>query len=166
MHDTARLGMPRRDVDRGRGGLAILVELGVMEQRYHAVMEVVSGAPVTDVARRYGVSRQAMHGWPARDPARLAASLEEFVGHPAYGLDRLRDDLERFAFLPGGSDGESLFGRPVSHEQDDVVNEPIPHPVDHGDMLLGREPGHDDAAAVLLVDHVIPGHDPAGDVRP
>jgi hypothetical protein len=33
-------------------------------------------------------------------------------------------------------------------------------------MLLGREPGHDDTAAVLLVDHVIPGHDPAGDVRP
>ena len=33
----------------------MLVELGVMEQRYHAVMEVVSGAPVTEVARRYGV---------------------------------------------------------------------------------------------------------------
>ena len=48
----------------------------------------------------------------ARDPARLAASLEEFAGHPAYGLDQLRDDLERFAFLPGGSDGESLFSPP------------------------------------------------------
>ncbi len=56
--------------------------------------------------------------------------------------------------------------RPASHEEDDVVNEPIPHSVDHGDMLRGREPGHDDAAAVLLVDYVIPGHDPAGDVRP
>jgi transposase-like protein len=30
-----------------------------MEQRYHAVMEVISGAPVTEVAARYGVSRQA-----------------------------------------------------------------------------------------------------------
>ena len=28
----------------------MLVELSVMEQRYHAVMEVVSGAPVTEVA--------------------------------------------------------------------------------------------------------------------
>jgi transposase InsO family protein len=37
-----------------------------MEQRYHAVMEVVSGAPVTEVARRYGVSRQAVHGWLGR----------------------------------------------------------------------------------------------------
>ena len=41
----------------------MLVELSVMEQRYHAVMEVVSGAPVTEVARRYGVSRQAVHLW-------------------------------------------------------------------------------------------------------
>jgi hypothetical protein len=32
----------------------MLVELSVMEQRYHAVMEVISGAPVTEVARRYG----------------------------------------------------------------------------------------------------------------
>lgn len=41
----------------------MLVELSVMEQRYHAVMEVVSGAPVTEVACRYGVSRQAVHLW-------------------------------------------------------------------------------------------------------
>jgi hypothetical protein len=53
---------------------------------------------------------QFLTGWLARDPARLAASLEEFVGHPAYGLAQLRDDLERFVFLLGGSDGEPLFG--------------------------------------------------------
>ena len=44
----------------------MLVELSVMEQRYYAVMEVVSGAPVAEVARRYGVSRQAVHGWLGR----------------------------------------------------------------------------------------------------
>jgi hypothetical protein len=37
-------------------------------------------------------------------------SLKEFTGHPAYGLDQLRGDLERFVFLLGGSDGEPLFG--------------------------------------------------------
>src|SRR6516164_11497927 len=47
---------------------------------------------------------------PAVDPACLAASLAELVGHPAYGLDDLRGDLERFVFLPGSSDGEHLFG--------------------------------------------------------
>ena len=44
----------------------MLVELSFMEQRYHAVMEVVFGAPVTEVARRYGVSRQTVHGWLGR----------------------------------------------------------------------------------------------------
>jgi hypothetical protein len=53
---------------------------------------------------------QFLTGWLARDPARLATSLEEFVGHPAYGLHDLRSDLERFVFLLGGSDGEPLFG--------------------------------------------------------
>ena len=43
-------------------------------------------------------------------PGRLSASFAQFVGHPAYRPDELRGDLERFVFLPGGSDGEALFG--------------------------------------------------------
>ena len=53
---------------------------------------------------------QFLDGWLTRDPARLAASLEQFVGNPAYGLPQLRQDLERFVLLLGGSDGEQLFG--------------------------------------------------------
>jgi len=53
---------------------------------------------------------QFLSGWLARDPVRLAASLEQFVGHPAYGITQLREDLERFVFLLGGSDGEQFFG--------------------------------------------------------
>lgn len=41
----------------------VLVELGVVEQRYQAVLEVLGGASVTDVARRYGVVRQTVHRW-------------------------------------------------------------------------------------------------------
>jgi hypothetical protein len=37
-------------------------------------------------------------------------SLREFVGHPAYNFGELRQDLNRFTFLLGGDDGESLFG--------------------------------------------------------
>ena len=45
----------------------MLVELGVVEQRYRAVREVLDeGASVTDVARRYGVARQTVHGWLRR----------------------------------------------------------------------------------------------------
>jgi hypothetical protein len=54
---------------------------------------------------------QFLSQWLARDPARLAASLEQFVGHPASGITQLRGDLERFVFLLGGSDGEQLFGQ-------------------------------------------------------
>ena len=53
---------------------------------------------------------QFISQWLARDPDRLGASLEEFVGHPAYGTAQLRQDLDRFVFLLGGDDGESLFG--------------------------------------------------------
>ena len=44
--------------------------------------------------------------WLARDPGRLGASLEQFVGNPAYGVQHLRDDIDRFVFLLGGSDGD------------------------------------------------------------
>jgi transposase-like protein len=45
----------------------VLVELGVVEQRYRAVLEVLEeGASVTEVARRYGVARQTVHEWLAR----------------------------------------------------------------------------------------------------
>jgi transposase InsO family protein len=42
----------------------MLVELGLVEQRYQAVLEVLNdGAAVMDVARRYGVARQTVHVW-------------------------------------------------------------------------------------------------------
>jgi transposase-like protein len=44
----------------------MLVELGLVEQRYQAVLEVLGGATVTEVARRYGVARQTVHDWLRR----------------------------------------------------------------------------------------------------
>jgi transposase-like protein len=41
----------------------MLVELRRVEQRYQAVLEVLEGAAVTDVARRFGVARQTVHVW-------------------------------------------------------------------------------------------------------
>jgi hypothetical protein len=55
---------------------------------------------------------QFLSQWLAHHPGRLGASLAHFVGHPAYGLAHLRDDLERFVFLLGGRDSESLFSLP------------------------------------------------------
>ena len=43
----------------------MLVEFGLVEQRFAAVMEVINdGQPVTDVARRFGVSRQTVRMSP------------------------------------------------------------------------------------------------------
>jgi hypothetical protein len=47
---------------------------------------------------------QFLSQWLTRDPDRLGSSLGDFVGHPAYGITQLRQDLDRFVFLLGGSD--------------------------------------------------------------
>ena len=54
----------------------MLVELGVVEQRYAAVLEVVrDGVSVTEVAFRYGVARQTVHRWLRRYAASGLAGL-------------------------------------------------------------------------------------------
>jgi hypothetical protein len=44
----------------------------------------------------------------------LADSLDTFVGHPGCNVDNLAADLHRFVFLLGLSDGEQLFGEPLT----------------------------------------------------
>jgi transposase InsO family protein len=105
------------------GGRAVLVELSVMEQRYHAVMEVISGAPVTEVARRCGVSRQAVHLWlgkyqkeglggvadhshrPHFQPRQIHADVEALISqlrsaHPRWGPRRLEYELAKAGVSP------------------------------------------------------------------
>ena len=107
----------------------MLVELGVVEQRYRAVLEVLDeGTPVREVARRYGVARQTVHEWLARYaggglggladrssrpafcphqmPAPVEARIVSFrVEHPGWGPSRIRWELERAGAepLPGRS---------------------------------------------------------------
>lgn len=54
-------GVQRRRV---REVVIVLVELGLVEQRYQAVLEVLNQASTaTDVAVRFGVTRQTVHRW-------------------------------------------------------------------------------------------------------
>ena len=102
----------------------MLVELSVVEQRYHAVMEVISGGvPVVEVAERYGVSRKTVHAWlrryrqdglpgladrshrPHHHPGQLAADVEARVcelrrAHPRWGPRRLVYELHRLGVAP------------------------------------------------------------------
>lgn len=102
----------------------MLVELSVVEQRYHAVMEVVSArAPVVEVAARYGVSRKTVHAWvrryreeglagladrshrPRRHPWQLDERVEALIcemrrNHPRWGPYRLGHELARTGVTP------------------------------------------------------------------
>lgn len=62
----------------------MLVELGVVEQRYDAVKEVLEGQEtVTEVASRYGVTRQSLHNWLRRYRERGMAGLVDRSKRPA-----------------------------------------------------------------------------------
>ena len=96
----------------------MLWELSVAEQRYRAVLEVGIGVPVTEVAERYGVSRQSVHTWLVRyrqegiagledrshqvhhHPWRIPAEVEEVIcelrrAHPKWGPRRLVFEMGR-----------------------------------------------------------------------
>ena len=83
-----------------------------VEHRYRAVMEVLDGSPVSEVAVRYGVSRQSVYAWrdryaaggidglrdgsrrPRTSPSRLPAETEALVcelrrAHPRWGARRI-----------------------------------------------------------------------------
>src|SRR5882724_5738127 len=96
----------------------MLRELSVVEQRYQAVLEVLAGIPVTEVAKRFGVVRQMVHRWVARyresglagladrshapkaHPWQLSAGVEAVIcdlraAHRSWGPRRLVSGLER-----------------------------------------------------------------------
>ena len=61
----------------------MLIELGVVEQRHQAVLEVLDGLPVSEVARRYGVARQTVHRWLSRYAERGIGGLADCSTRPA-----------------------------------------------------------------------------------
>jgi transposase InsO family protein len=72
----------------------MLVELGVVEQRYQAVLEVLNGATVIDVARRYGVVRQTVHGWLRRYGSSGLAGLVDRPSKPLSCPHQTRAEVE------------------------------------------------------------------------
>ena len=100
-----------------------LVELSVVEQRYRAVLEATSGVPVTEVAERFGVSRQSIHAWirryergglgglmdrsrrPESCPHQVSAEIEAVVcemrrDHPRWGPLRMVHELGKAGVAP------------------------------------------------------------------
>ena len=103
-----------------------LVEVSVVEQRYRAVLEVRAGAPVTEVAEQFRVSRQSVHSWlrryeqgglggladrsrrPESCPHQVSAEIEAMVcelrrDHPRWGPLRLAHELAGKGVVPAPS---------------------------------------------------------------
>jgi transposase InsO family protein len=116
----------------------VLVELGVVEQRHKAVLEVLEGGlSIVEVARRSGVARQTVHDWlrryggsgimgladrsskPATCPHQMAAAVEVRVlelrrDHPGWGPRTIQYQLaaEGVDPVPGRS---SIYRALVRH---------------------------------------------------
>jgi len=71
----------------------VLVRLGLMEQRHRAVLEVLGGAQVTDVARRYGVTRQTVHSWLKRYAGSGIAGLVDRSSRPERCPHQMRPEV-------------------------------------------------------------------------
>ena len=72
----------------------MLVELGVVEQRTKAVYEVLDGATVTDVARRYGVTRQTVHNWLRRYANKGFSALVDKPSRPGSCPHQMAPEVE------------------------------------------------------------------------
>ena len=94
----------------------MLVELGVVEQRHAAVLEVLrDGASVTGVALRFGVSRQTVHRWLRRYAARGLAGLADGSARPGSCPHQMPPEVEALVVglrreHPGWGPRTLLFG--------------------------------------------------------
>jgi transposase len=115
-------------------------ELSVVEQRYQAVLAVISdGETVTDVAARFGVRRQTVHEWlakyegggldalvdrshrPRSCPHQMGSAAEVAVlelrrAHPSWGPRRLRFELVKRELGPVPSES-AIYRCLVRHGQ-------------------------------------------------
>jgi transposase InsO family protein len=65
-----------------------------VEHRYRAVLDVLEGTPVAEVARQYGASRQSVHTWLRRFQAQGRIGLEERSRRPGSSPTRLPAEIE------------------------------------------------------------------------
>ncbi len=93
------------------------------EHRYRAVLQVLEGAAVAEVARRFGASRQSIYSWleryhaeglaglvdksrrPHVSPHQVASEIEALVcelrrAHPRWGARRIVHELQRRGVTP------------------------------------------------------------------
>ena len=103
----------------------MLVELGLVEQRYKAVCEVLDGATVVDVARRNGVVRQTVHDWLRRYAAQGLAGLADGSSKPQSCPHQMPPEVEA-AILQLRRAHPGWGPRTISHRLQREGIEPVP----------------------------------------
>ena len=94
----------------------MLVELGVVEQRHAAVLEVLrDGAEVKEVALRFGVTRQTVHRWLRRYAQRGLSGLADSSPKPDWCTPQMPPEVEALVVglrreNPGWGPRTLLFG--------------------------------------------------------
>src|SRR6185312_6433326 len=89
----------------------------LVEQRYRAVLEVLDGSPVSEVAVRYGVSRQSVYAWKARHAAAGVDGLREVSRRPRTSPSRLAADRVRGGAARRGGGAVAGDGAPGAGPQ-------------------------------------------------
>jgi hypothetical protein len=131
----------------------MLVELGLVEQRYKAVCEVLDAATVTDVARRNGVARQTVYEPATPTPCLFEERHCSLI--PSFLLS-IRNEAQWHSFpSPGRSrepldDLDHLIG-PVTLGAAEI--DQVPDPIDHSAAL--RRPGHGDPPPPLEIEQAL-----------
>jgi len=108
-----RNGTGRDQQVQGLRPADIQPEHGSNHGRYQEDGDLMTGVILnaTDAAE-LAEMLQFLADWLQRDPGRLSASMEDFVGHPAYNHQLAARRPGQVHLLLGGSDGEPLFGSP------------------------------------------------------
>jgi transposase len=99
----------------------VLVARSAMEQRYEAVMAVLrDGEPVTEVAVRFGVSRQSVHEWIRRYEQGGISALADGSHRPATCRHQMPAEIEAEVIEDGATESADpgtgrLIERKVGH---------------------------------------------------
>jgi len=94
----------RPDGSASRGGQASCSSSwGSWSKRHRAVLEVTEGLPVTEVAGRYGVTRQTVHRWLRWYAQGGIAALADGSHRPAICPHRMAPEVEARIVGPGAT---------------------------------------------------------------
>ena len=103
----------------------MLVELRLVEQRHQAVLEVLAGVAITQVALRYGVTRQTLHRWLRRYGSLGLAGLADTSSRPCTCPHQMTPEIEA-RIITLRVEHPDWGPKTLGHELKEEGSEPLP----------------------------------------